>query len=363
MALGNVAIGLITNAKTLPETTTLRLVPMRCSTTLVADNVADWNKFTSKQHKWRRIILQSAGLRCQEFSATPTTPQCGYQAAAVTTASDVTAIGSNALVLSTGGTGNVAVGSAAMSAVVTGPYNTGIGTSSLASLTSGSSNTALGTNAGSNVTTGSSNIAIGRDALISGVGVTNELSIGSAAYYVATNGGATTYFATATAGAVALPAASLGFIRINLNGTLRQDPRLRKLICPSPTLGLPPASSATPSYEGQTDVVTSAFYTVLADDGEGHTADPTPISSRPRLDPAVPFIPYADLTPEIVIGWVQSNLGPDRRRQRFEASLDRPDRAAGRPRRPSRHVLPLPWAPPSIPRLPISPLRKPSIHP
>lgn len=63
-----------------------------------------------------------------------------------------------------------------------------------------------------------------------------------------------------------------------------------------------------PQFEGETDVVTSVSYTVVADDGDGHTASYQSIEQTP-LDPAAPFIPYPDLTPEIVIGWVQSSLG------------------------------------------------------
>ena len=65
-----------------------------------------------------------------------------------------------------------------------------------------------------------------------------------------------------------------------------------------------------PQYEGQTDVITTAFYTVLADDGAGHTASIQGIQATP-LDPAAPFIPYSNLTNDIVVGWVQSNLGPN----------------------------------------------------
>ena len=63
-----------------------------------------------------------------------------------------------------------------------------------------------------------------------------------------------------------------------------------------------------PQYEGETDVVTTVFYIVAADDGQGHTANIQGSQQTP-LDPAVPFIPYADLTNEIVIGWVQDDLG------------------------------------------------------
>lgn len=65
-----------------------------------------------------------------------------------------------------------------------------------------------------------------------------------------------------------------------------------------------------PVLDGHTDVVTTALYTVLADDGAGHTASIQGIQPTP-LDPAAPFIPYPDLTPEIVVGWIQSNLGPN----------------------------------------------------
>ena len=63
-----------------------------------------------------------------------------------------------------------------------------------------------------------------------------------------------------------------------------------------------------PQFEGETDVVTNVSYTVVADDGAGHSASYQSIEQTP-LDPAAPFIPYPDLTPETVIGWVQSSLG------------------------------------------------------
>ena len=63
-----------------------------------------------------------------------------------------------------------------------------------------------------------------------------------------------------------------------------------------------------PQYEGETDVITTVFYTVVADDGAGHTASIHNIQQTP-LDPAAPFVPYPDLTNEIVIGWVQNAIG------------------------------------------------------
>ena len=104
-----------------------------------------------------------------------------------------------------------------------------------------------------------------------------------------------------------------------------------------------------PTFEGQTDVVTRAAYTVLGDDGEGHTADYSNWQPTP-LDPSVPFIPYADLTNEIVIGWVQSNLGPDAVAAIEESIAIVIQRQVTPP--PEPEVLPLPWVPPVPPEAP-----------
>jgi len=101
-----------------------------------------------------------------------------------------------------------------------------------------------------------------------------------------------------------------------------------------------------PVFDGQTDVVTRVFYTVLADDGEGHTADYSNIQPTP-LNPDVPFIPYADLTPEIVIGWVQTNLGPDKVAAIEESLEIQIQRQVTPP--PEPDVLPLPWPTPEPP--------------
>ena len=99
-----------------------------------------------------------------------------------------------------------------------------------------------------------------------------------------------------------------------------------------------------PVLDGETDVVTRASYTVLADDGEGHTADYSNSVLTP-LDPSVPFIPYADLTNDIIIGWVQYNIGPDLIAA-IEGSLAiQVERQVNPP--PEPEVLPLPWVPPA----------------
>jgi hypothetical protein len=97
-----------------------------------------------------------------------------------------------------------------------------------------------------------------------------------------------------------------------------------------------------PVFDGETDVVTQAFYTVFADDGDGHTAECSNIQLTP-LDPSVPFIPYADLTNDIVIGWVQSNLGPESVATIQEVLAIKIERQVTPP--PEPEVLPLPWAP------------------
>ena len=99
-----------------------------------------------------------------------------------------------------------------------------------------------------------------------------------------------------------------------------------------------------PILDGETDVVTRAFYTVLADDGEGHTADFSDFAYTP-LDPSVPFIPFADLTNEIIIGWVQYNIGPEMVAS-IEGSLAiQVERQVTPP--PEPEVLPVPWVPPA----------------
>jgi len=101
-----------------------------------------------------------------------------------------------------------------------------------------------------------------------------------------------------------------------------------------------------PTFDGQTDVVTRVFYTVLADGGEGHTADYSNFEYTP-LNPDVPFIPYADLTPEIVIGWVQTNLGSERVAAIEESLSIQIQRQVSPP--PEPDVLPLPWPTPEPP--------------
>jgi len=98
-----------------------------------------------------------------------------------------------------------------------------------------------------------------------------------------------------------------------------------------------------PVLDPHTDVVTSAYYTVIADDGAGHTAEYTNIQQIP-LPEERPFIPYDQLTPEIVTGWIQEALGPDRVAS-IEASLAVQIENQINPP-PTPQVLPIPWPTP-----------------
>jgi hypothetical protein len=101
-----------------------------------------------------------------------------------------------------------------------------------------------------------------------------------------------------------------------------------------------------PQYEGQTDVITTVFYTVVSDDGQGHTASIQSVEQTP-LDPLVPFIPYPDLTNDIVIGWVQNDLGENGIASIY-ANLDAQIEAQINPPLTSQS-FPLPWVPAPTP--------------
>ena len=148
----------------------------------------------------------------------------GFNAGRNTIASRATAFGSGALELSTGGDCNTAVGYKALgNGILTGGFNTAIGDSAGTSLTTGINNTLIGYNTGANITIGNANICLGMNATCNAISDSNTLAIGSSGQFVATNGGATTYYATATAGAI-VPTNFGGYIRIRLNGTFVKVP-------------------------------------------------------------------------------------------------------------------------------------------
>jgi len=76
-------------------------------------------------------------------------------------------------------------------------------------------------------------------------------------------------------------------------------------------------------------------YTVAANDG---TYASSAYGSIGLEQPEGDVIPYADLTPELVIGWVQAKLGGDEKVAEFETALQAqldeqaaPTKAAGVP--------------------------------
>lgn len=66
---------------------------------------------------------------------------------------------------------------------------------------------------------------------------------------------------------------------------------------------------AYPEADGETDVVFNVHWTLTGTDGE-YTGSVYG-SQAVTLDGSAPFTPYADLTEEQVIGWVQDALGEE----------------------------------------------------
>jgi hypothetical protein len=82
-------------------------------------------------------------------------------------------------------------------------------------------------------------------------------------------------------------------------------------------------------------IVFTVHYTVAANDG---TYSSSAYGSIGLEQPEGDIIPYADLTPEIVIGWVQDKLGGEEKVAEIEAALQvqldeqrTPTKAAGLP--------------------------------
>jgi len=65
----------------------------------------------------------------------------------------------------------------------------------------------------------------------------------------------------------------------------------------------------TETIDGEQNYVVIANYEVVGVDGE-YTASLSNIA-RFNTESVTPFVPYEDLTNEIVIGWIQSELGVD----------------------------------------------------
>jgi len=97
-----------------------------------------------------------------------------------------------------------------------------------------------------------------------------------------------------------------------------------------------------PVLGGESDVVTTAIYTVSASDGTGHTATMSNIPQRIPLPKDRPFVPFANLTNDIVVGWIQAELGVEGVSGTY-ATLDAQIRNQINPP-PTPVSLPLPWA-------------------
>ena len=64
-----------------------------------------------------------------------------------------------------------------------------------------------------------------------------------------------------------------------------------------------------PTQDSYTDVVFAVYWVLSGADGVNTCS--TSGNTQVTLDPAEPYIPYAELTQDRVIGWVQEALGPD----------------------------------------------------
>ena len=99
---------------------------------------------------------------------------------------------------------------------------------------------------------------------------------------------------------------------------------------------------AYPEADGETDVVFNVHWTITGTDGEytGYVYG----SQGVPLDPDAPFTPYADLTQEQVIGWVQDAMGAEQAAA-YEANVAQ---QIENQINPPVVTPPLPWAPPAI---------------
>lgn len=65
-----------------------------------------------------------------------------------------------------------------------------------------------------------------------------------------------------------------------------------------------------PEADGHQDVVFTVHWRRQATDGNGHNADIYG-SQAVTLDPDAPFTPYADLTFDQVVGWLEDAMGEE----------------------------------------------------
>ena len=136
----------------------------------------------------------AVGQNCLAGGATGTMNYCtvvGSGACNVNTASDIVAVGYNALKFNTTGVNGTAIGTNALGSNVVGPRQTAVGHGSLsasAPTALNGDNTAVGYNAGSINTTGTQNTYLGSGAGASGLGtLVNSMALGAGAVVAGSN--------------------------------------------------------------------------------------------------------------------------------------------------------------------------------
>lgn len=104
--------------------------------------------------------------------------------------------------------------------------------------------------------------------------------------------------------------------------------------------------SAYPEFEGEADVVFSVQWTC-----QGSNEAATPVTAiignftSLELQSSAPFTPYADLTQDQVIGWVQAAIGPEQVAALYSAL----DTLIAEKINPPVVNPPLPWVPQPTP--------------
>lgn len=97
-----------------------------------------------------------------------------------------------------------------------------------------------------------------------------------------------------------------------------------------------------PQEDGKSDVVVTAYWNLSATDG---TYNANSYGSQSfTLQQGGSFTPYADLTQNQVIGWVQAGLGVDK----VTAIQENLDTQIANQVNPPIVTLPLPWATPAV---------------
>jgi len=101
----------------------------------------------------------------------------------------------------------------------------------------------------------------------------------------------------------------------------------------------------TETIDGDSNYVVIANYEVVGVDGE-YTASLSNIA-RFNTESVTPFVPYEDLTNDIVIGWIQDELGVDGVSNLEACIQGQIDSQISPPVTPQSQ--PLPWAPAPAP--------------